>query len=68
MPELSCMDRPEWWGLYGGVDELLEMRAKHSGKIGWDVSNVGLSEGPREVESVIMELLYLLMEFWECSQ
>ena len=34
MPELSCMDRPGWWGLYGGVDELLEMREKHRGKFG----------------------------------
>ena len=33
MPELSCMDRPGWRGLYGGVDELLEMRAKHGGKL-----------------------------------
>ena len=34
MPELSCVDRPGWRGLYGGVDELLEMRAKHRGKLG----------------------------------
>ena len=20
MPELSCMDRPGWWGLYGGLE------------------------------------------------
>ena len=48
MPELSCMDRPGWRGLYGGADELLEMRAKHGGKLdGRDVSSVGLSEGPQ---------------------
>ena len=34
MPELSCVDRPGWRGLCGGVDELLEMRAKHCGKLG----------------------------------
>ena len=34
MPELFCMDRPGWRGLYGGVDEFLEMRAKHSGELG----------------------------------
>ena len=34
MPELSCMDRPGWRGLCGGVGELLEMRAKHCGELG----------------------------------
>ena len=34
MPELSCVDRSGWRGLHGGVDELLEMRAKHRGKLG----------------------------------
>ena len=34
MPELSCMDGPGWRGLSGGMDELLEMRAKHCGKLG----------------------------------
>ena len=34
MPELSCMDRPDWWGLIGGIDQLLEMRAKHCGELG----------------------------------
>ena len=33
MPELSCMDRPGWWGLYGNLEELLEMRSKYSGKL-----------------------------------
>ena len=47
MQELSCMDRPGWRGLYGDRDELLEMRAKHRGKIGQNVFTVGLSEGPQ---------------------
>ena len=34
MPELSCMDRPEWRGLSGGMDELLEVVAKHCGELG----------------------------------
>ena len=34
MPELSCMDRPDWRGLSGGMDELLEVRAKHCGELG----------------------------------
>ena len=41
MPELSCIDRPGWRGLSGGMDELLEVRAKHCGEF------VGLSEGPQ---------------------
>ena len=34
MPELSCMDGPGWLELSGGMDELLEMRAKLCGKLG----------------------------------
>ena len=34
MPELSCIDGSGWRGLRGGMDELLEMRAKHCGKLG----------------------------------
>ena len=34
MPELSCMDRPGRRGLSGGMDELLEVRAKHCGELG----------------------------------
>ena len=34
MPELSCMDRPGWRGLRGGMDELLEVMAKHCGVLG----------------------------------
>ena len=34
MPELSCMDRPDWRGLIGGIDKLLEVRAKHCGELG----------------------------------
>ena len=34
MPELSCMDGPGWRGLSGGMDELLEVRAKHCGELG----------------------------------
>ena len=33
MPELPCMDRPGWRGLYGNLEELLEMRSKYSGKL-----------------------------------
>ena len=29
MPELPCMDRPGWRGLSRGMDELLEVMAKH---------------------------------------
>ena len=53
MPELSCVDRTGCRELYGGVGELLEMRAKHSGKLS------GMYP---------MEMLYLLMECWECGQ
>ena len=33
MPELSCMDRPGWRRLSGGMDELLEVVAKHCGEL-----------------------------------
>ena len=33
MPELPCMDRPGWRGLYGNLEELLEMRSKYGGKL-----------------------------------
>ena len=34
MPELSCMDRPGWRKLYGGMEELLKVRSKYSEKLG----------------------------------
>ena len=34
MPELSCVNRPGWRGLSGGMYELLEVMAKHCGELG----------------------------------
>ena len=33
IPELSCVDRPGWWGLYRNLEEWLKMRSKDSGKL-----------------------------------
>ena len=54
--------------MYGGVDELLEMSAKHSGKLVGMYPMLACVKVPREVESVVMEILCLLLEFGEYGQ
>ena len=65
MPEQTRMDGPWWWRLSRGLKEGLEMRLECRGKLsrGYPVST-GV-EVPREMESMIMKVLCLLMEVWK---
>ena len=66
VPELTHVDRPWWWRLGGGLKEWVEMGLKCHGKLGRGNPVSTRVEVPREMESMSMELLCLLVEIWEC--
>ena len=55
-------------GLYGNLEEWLEMRSKYSGKLSRRYPVLACVKVTREVESMIVKTLCLLVEFWEGGQ
>ena len=68
MPKLAFVDGPWRWRLVGGLKEWLEMGLECHGKAIRGHPVLTSVEVPRELESMGMKVLGMLMKVWKCRQ